>query len=270
MSVARGRFTDRVAIVTGGAQNIGRAIVTALAAEGARVAIVDLQRERAAAVAAGAGGEVHAFRADVTDEAALRTTVEAVVARWGRLDVLVNGAAPPRVPPAPLPAQLAAQWDDDHRLLLKSHALAIAAAAPHLAARGEGAVVNISSIAGLAITPHLSASYHVTKAAVLQLTAYLAHYYGADGIRVNAILPGVTDRLEGPRLSDDPLARRTAAVAIPLGRPARPAEIAQVVCFLASREASYVTGHALVVDGGMSTSEPFNVGLRCLRLATAG
>jgi meso-butanediol dehydrogenase/(S,S)-butanediol dehydrogenase/diacetyl reductase len=248
-----GRFADRIALVTGGASGIGAATVRLLAAEGAAVTVVDLAESAGAAVAAEIGGHFHAC--DLADPAAPGAMVEAVLARAGRLDVLVNNAGIGSL--AEAPDLDPALWRQVLAVDLDAVFLACRAAIPAMRAAGGGTIVNTASISGLA-GDYGFAAYNAAKAGLLNLTRALAIDHGKDGIRVNAVCPG---------LVDTPLAAPLAAVPglmaawvrdIPLGRAARPEEIAEAIAFLASDAASYMTGAALVVDGGATahTGQP--------------
>lgn len=247
-----------VAVVTGGANGIGRAIVQALAENGARVVIIDVE-EAAAARAAGevrdAGGDCLALQGDVTDAAAMEAAAREVARRFGRIDILVNNAgvntSGGRVPVHEY------SLDDWHRLLnvdLNGVFYVSRAAIPVMLAGGGGRIVNISSIAGL-VPLRLQSAYVAAKAGVANLTRSMALELGPRGIRVNAVAPGSTltrgteALFYGP---DGAYTERAASLVshIPLGRPGQPEEIAHAAVFLVSPEASYVHGHVLVVDGG--------------------
>jgi len=251
-------LTEQVALVTGGAQGIGRATVEALVANGARVALVDLDVAKGEATARqvdAAGERCFFLRGDVTDAPGMESVVRQVVDRCGRLDVLVNNAGintrSDRV------AIHEYSMDDWHRLLnvdLNGVFYTSRAAIPEMLKTPGGRIVNISSIAGL-VPLRLQSAYVAAKAGVANLTRSMALELGPLGLRVNAVAPGSTLTLGTEALFYGPDGAYTEKAAsllshIPLGRPGRPEEIAQAVLFLAAPESSYINGVVLPVDGG--------------------
>ncbi len=241
------RFEGRVCLVTGGGRGIGRAVAVALAREGGRVAVLARTRAQCEAVAAETGGL--ALAADVTDRGACERALAELEARLGRPTVLVNAAGI-----SPLWQRAEKQDPDVFREIVDVN-LAGAfrvthAAAPSLLAAG-GSVVNVASVTGLAASPRLAA-YGDSKAGLVQLTRTLAREWGDRGVRVNAVCPGYVET----ELTRDLLAVERLRAEIvrqaPLGRLATVAEVVAPVLFLASDEASYVTGAVLAVDGGSS------------------
>ncbi len=253
-----GRFMDKVALIVGGAEGMGGATSERLAAEGARVWVIDRAGDAAEARAASireAGGHARAVAADATDEAAMAAAVAAAVAAEGRIDVLVaiaGGSRAGRV--ADLPAS---EWDRLYRLNVTATATACRLVLPAMRAAGGGAIVTMSSISGLRGDPGWGA-YNAAKAAVISLTQTLAWEEGRHGIRVNAVCPGPIASARMLASLDDPgfAARYDAACAI--GRMGRPEEVAAAIAFLASDEAGFVSGAHLVVDGGLTarTGQP--------------
>ena len=238
-------FQDLVAVVTGGASGIGAAISDRLTAGGARVAVFDLHPER---VPAGGAG----FRADVSDDASVRAGIDAVIERFGRIDIVVNNAG--------IGAQGTIESNDDaewHRVYdvnVVGLVRVARAALPHLRRSPAAAIVNTCSIAATAGLP-ARALYGATKGAVLALTKQMAADHLREGIRVNAVNPGTADTPWVGRLlgsAPDPAAERTALEARqPHGRLVRPEEVAEAVAYLASPLAGSTTGTSIAVDGGM-------------------
>ena len=233
------------AIVTGGASGIGAATARSMAAEGARVAVVDRNGPGAEAVAAEIGGL--ALVADVARADALGAAFEQAAEAMGGLTVVFNNAGVGSL--KPLHTYTPAEFDLLVDVNFKGTFNGLAAAVPLLRASGGGAVVNMASVSGLRPTRG-EAPYSAAKAAVIALTKSAALEYGPDGIRVNCVSPGfIRTQLTGFAFDNpawiDPLEART-----PLGRAGTPEDVADVVVFLASDRARYVTGHNLVVDGG--------------------
>jgi NAD(P)-dependent dehydrogenase (short-subunit alcohol dehydrogenase family) len=244
---AGGDFDGLVAVVTGGASGIGAAVVRALAAQGARVATLDR-----GPVPATAAEDTLSIRADVTDDAAVRAGVEQVLARWERLDVLVNNAG--------IGAQGTVADNDDeewHRVLdvnLLGIVRSTRAALPALRRSPAAAIVNTASIAATAGLPQ-RALYSASKGAVVSLTLAMAADHLAEGIRVNCVNPGTADTPWIGRLLEragDPDAERAALEARqPHGRLVSADEVAGAIVYLASPRSGSTTGTSLAVDGGM-------------------
>ena len=235
-----------VAIVTGGASGIGHAVALALAADGMRVAALDLRTE-------GVEPPLTALRCDVADDASVRAAVAEVVDRFGRLDVVVANAGIAA-------AGTVADNDDEewHRVLdvnVLGVVRVVRAALPHLLRSPAASIVTTCSIAATAGLPK-RALYSATKGAVLSLTRAMAADHLADGIRVNAVAPGTADTPWVGRLlaaADDPATERAALEARqPMGRLVTAQEVAAAVAYLAGSAASATTGTVLEVDGGMS------------------
>jgi pyridoxal 4-dehydrogenase len=240
-----GKLDDRVAIVTGGAQGIGRAIVDKLAAEGATVAVADINGEGAeeAAPEGGAG-----MRIDVSSQDDVKRMVDETISRYGKLDVLVNNAA--IVPFTPWDD---VSYDDWRRIMgvnLDGMFHSIKAAEGPMREAGYGRIVNVASNVVLAGTPNL-AHYVASKGGVLAFTRALAREIGKYGITVNAVAPGLTET-EGVLASPHAEAFDFVQMLQCIPRRGVAADIAPAVAFLASEEAGWITGQLLVVDGGMS------------------
>lgn len=241
-------LTDKVAIITGAAHGIGRATALRFAQEGAAVVVADIQDELGEGVVAeieAAGGKASYLHTDVSAHADIRTLIETTVDRYGRLDILVNNAyASKKGSVVDLSEE---DWDHYMAIMVKAIFLAGKYAIPAMKERG-GAIVNLGSVHSFAAWPN-NAVYETAKAAVINLTRQMAIDGGPLGIRVNAVCPGWI--LSHPEwVSEEGL--RWARRIYPLGRPGQPEEIAKAIHFLVSDEASFITGHALVVDGGLS------------------
>jgi NAD(P)-dependent dehydrogenase (short-subunit alcohol dehydrogenase family) len=244
-------FAGQVAVVTGGSTGIGRAVVQRLAAGGASV-VYCTHDERTLPADADADPRITGMVADVRSEAAMRSLVETAVDRYGGLDVLVCSAGIQTY--GTVEDTSLADWQAVLDVNLTGMFLAAKCAVPHLRARGGGAIVTISSVQGHTPATRV-AGYSVSKAAVDALTRSMAVDHAADGIRVNSVAPGPVDTPLLRTAHDPGAAPARPATAGPLPRIARPEEIAEVIAFLASKAASYVTGACYPVDGGMLTGQ---------------
>ena len=247
------RFENKTVLVTGGAAGIGRGIAEAFAAEGARVAVFDINAHGAAGVAASFGERGLAIPGDVAKDDDAARAVAAVIARFGTLDVLVNNAG---IEVTGTVADLTpAQWDRQMAVNLRAVYVFSHFAIPHMRGRG-GVIVNISSVHAFHSYAGCAA-YDATKAALIGLTRTMALDHGAEGIRVVAICPGYIDT---PLMEewlrafpDREETLRQVRKVHPVGRIGKPRDIAEACLFLASDAASFITGTSLVVDGGMTT-----------------
>ena len=244
------RLEGRVALVTGAASGIGRATALRLASEGAIAVISDVQDEAGEETAAAIRGEpsdalyVHL---DVTDEEGWRTAVEHVLAERGRLDILVNNAGLGDL--APIEETTLAEWERTVAIDQTGVFLGMKMCAAALKASGHGSVINISSIFGTSGGFGTSPAYHAAKGAVRTLTKNIALHWATEGVRVNSIHPGfirtpILDQAKGTEVWD------AMTALTPMGRLGEPEEIAAAVAYLASDDASFVTGLELYVDGG--------------------
>lgn len=249
------RLANKVVAITGGAVGLGRAMALRMAGEGASVAILDILDEEGAALAdqLTKDGRAAAFwRCNVASEAEIQATLNAVVQRFGRLDVLVNNAGVAGVN-KPTHEITEAEWDWVQAINVKGVFFGTKHAIPHLRAAGGGSIINLSSIYGLVGGPDVPA-YHASKGAVRLMTKTDAMLYAPDRIRVNSIHPGFiwTPMVEAHlnSLGDLEEGRRAVAALHPLGHIGEPDDVAWGAVYLASDEARFVTGSELVIDGG--------------------
>ena len=245
------RFTERVVVVTGASRGLGRAIALAFANEGARVAVSYRSRERDAQIALNelrtAGATAIAVPFDVSDTAATSGAFERIRDELGAIDVLVNNAGLARDNFVPLMSD--EDFDQVVDVNLRGAFVCSRAAIKPMIARGRGAIVNIGSVAGLRASPGQS-SYSAAKGGLLALTRTMAAELAPRGIRVNAVVPGYLATGMAARMDRRKLEERIATT--PMQRVGTADEVARVVLFLASDEASYVIGQAIAVDGGLS------------------
>jgi NAD(P)-dependent dehydrogenase (short-subunit alcohol dehydrogenase family) len=235
----------QVAVVTGGGSGIGLATSARLAQDGFSVAVLDVQPPAA-------GTAALALRCDVTDEADVAKAMAAVAARLGPVGVLVNNAGITGSQQAARCHETPVQeWDKVHAVNVRGPFLCSRAVLPSMIERGGGHIITIASVAGLVAFPGRCA-YTASKGAALMLTRSIAVDYAADGIRANAVCPGMVYTPMTSWRLDQPELRAEVEARIPAGRVATPDEIADAVAVLASGRLGYMTGHPLVVDGGMS------------------
>lgn len=247
-----GRFEGKVALVTGASSGIGRVTARAFAAEGARVVLADVAVEggrETVRMIEEAGGEAMFVEADVSDSAATERMVEQAVQAWGRLDYAHNnaGIAEPLVLTADLDEKL---WDKIININVKGVWLCMKYEIRQMLEQGGGAIVNTSSVVGL-VGVRQQPAYVASKHAMVGLTKAAALDYARAGIRVNAVCPGPirTESLEW-YMTQSPDIEQHLTSDNPSGRLGTPEEVAEAVLWLCSDRASYVTGHALVMDGG--------------------
>lgn len=250
------RIQNKTVFITGAGQGIGEATAKRCAEEGAFVVCTDVNEETGSETVADiedAGGEAEFLELDVTDAEAFTNTVDAVVSERG-LDVLVNNAGVGH-PPAYAEDVKESVFEGVFDVNVRGVWNGCQAALPHLKEQGSGNVVNVGSLASFYGLP-MQSVYSLTKGAVLNFTRAVAAEAGRDGVRANAVLPAFTNTELGNQFfetrSDPEKAKELMLKRYPLGRLAEPEEVADAILFLASDEASFVTGHGLVVDGGFS------------------
>jgi 3-oxoacyl-[acyl-carrier protein] reductase len=243
----------KVALVTGASSGLGRATAESLAASGARVAI-NFHRNQPGAQSAhreitASGGSAIVIQADVTRSSEVQSLVEQTVAEFGPVDILVNnaGSLVERMRILELTEE---RWDEVIDLNLKSAFLCSRAVAASMMERKTGTIINVSSIAGRTGGALGSIHYSAAKGGLITFTKGLAKELGPYGVRVNAVSPGVIDTPYHEQFSS-PEMMKTYAAQIPLGRVGTPAEVAQVICFLASEAAGYLVGETIEINGGM-------------------
>ena len=245
------RFVDQVALVTGGSRGIGRAAATLFAAAGVKVAITYRSRKAEAdsfvEEVSRAGGSAMAMQADFADSGAPAVAVEAAVKEFGRLDILVNNAGLTR--DTLVMRMSEADWDVVLQTNLKAAFLASKAALRPMLKQKYGRIVNVSSLAGV-VGNAGQANYSASKAGLIGLTKALAKEVGSRNITVNAVAPGFIETELTSGLPAELLERARQAAAIP--RIGTPADVAPAIVFLASPEASYITGQVLGIDGGLT------------------
>ncbi len=267
------RLAGKVAIVTGSASGIGRACAIALAGEGASVVVADLDSEGAGHVSdhiVDQGGQAVGVQVDLGDASSVELLVERAVAEYCRLDILHNNAAATYLAAtrdlnvADMDPQV---WDDTMRINLKGTMLATKFALPHLVAAGGGSIVNTSSGASLG-GDFGHTAYAVSKAAINALTLYTAAQHGKDGVRCNAVAPGLVvtpasaDNYAGP--NGEMMLRHHLTP-----RLGSPADIASMVVYLCSSDAGFITGQIISVDGGARSHQPYLADIQALHRAEA-
>ena len=245
------QFSGQVAIITGGSDGIGRATAQLLAQRGAHVVICARRAEKLSdskAMIEAEGGSVETVSLDVADTDAFEACIRDVAARHGRLDMLVNNAASTQY--APIKKLSLKNWRKDFTVNADAVFVGTKTAMEIMTAQGNGSIVNVSSSCALRAARNMS-SYSASKAALTHFTACAAIECAADGVRVNAVVPGqVQTQSNKDFASKAPEIAAKTEAAIPMKRGGEPSELAEVICFMLSDAASYITGAALPVDGG--------------------
>jgi NAD(P)-dependent dehydrogenase (short-subunit alcohol dehydrogenase family) len=264
-----GGLAERVAIVTGGAQGIGGATARRLAQSGARVLIADINpqaAQRNVARIQDAGGVAEAITADMAQRADIEAMVNRAVVLWGRLDILVNNAWGGRGGRGSALTVNEEDYDHGMAVMVKALWLATRFAIPHMQKTGNGSIVNIASVHGLLMAPE-ALTYETAKGAVIALTRQMACDFGPLGIRINAICPGhiVTENMQARKWGHNPGLLPFFEQQYPVRRVGKPEDIANGVHFLCTDEASFITGHTLVIDGGLTIQLQENLGLHLAR-----
>ena len=247
------RLPDKVAIVTGGASGLGRGIALALAREGARVAVVDLNepgaRDTVEAIAKD-GGQAAAWRADISDKARIDQVVAEIVSRWGTVDILVNNAGLDRV--GPFVNSSEAEWDLILRVNLKGPIVCTRAVLDEMTRKGYGKIVNIASDAGR-VGSTGEAVYSAAKGGIIAFTKTIARETARHRLNVNCVCPGPSDTpLFQEVAAGNPKLAESLKRVIPFGRLGTAEDLAPAVVFLASDESGFVTGQTLSVSGGLT------------------
>lgn len=244
------RLQDKVAIVTGGASGMGASTAILFAREGAKVVVADLLESEGAEVVgeiAAAGGEARFQKLDVTSDEEWQALVADTVAAYGRVDILINNAGVSGSHPDLLNTDT---WDQQMEINAKGVFLGMRAVIPAMKDAGGGSIINTSSISGFVGQKFVHMGYNAAKGAVRLATKGAAVQFAGDGIRVNSVHPGVMPPMRSSMMTADPEVRGKMIRAIPMGREGRVEEVAQANLFLASDEASYITGIEVPVDGG--------------------
>jgi len=252
-----GRLEGKVAVVTGAGRGIGRVAAELFATEGAAVVVADLVADAAQATSDAittGGGRATAVAVDVADDTQVAKMVRAATETFGALHVLFNNAGIFPHDDGGVLDTPPSTWDRVMAVNLKGVWLGCRAAIPALTAAGGGSIVNVASFVALMGAATAQVAYTASKGGVLSFTRELAVEYARAGIRANALCPGPIDTPLLAELLADPARRQRRLVHIPMGRLGRPEEIARAALFLASDESSFMTGSALVVDGGITAA----------------
>jgi NAD(P)-dependent dehydrogenase (short-subunit alcohol dehydrogenase family) len=244
------RLKDKVAIVTGAASGMGASTAKIFAAEGAKVLCADVNASDGQAVVGiitQAGGTARFQELDVSSEQQWKAAIDATLAAWGTIDILVNNAGVSGSDPDRLSL---AVWEQQMTINARGVFLGIRAVVPVMQKAGRGSIINTSSISGVVGQVFVHMGYNAAKGAVRSMTKAAAVQFARDNIRVNSVHPGMLPPMRTSKMSADPEVRAKAIAAVPMKREGRVEEVAYANLFLASDEASYITGVELPVDGG--------------------
>ena len=249
------RLKDKVAIITGAASGMGAAAARLFAREGAKVIIADVMEKEGNEVAASINGkigktnagEARFIKLDVASETDWNALVEQTLKAYGKIDILVNNAGVSGSHPDKFDMET---WDRQMSINTKSVFLGMRAVIPHMQKAKKGAIVNTSSISGITGQKFVHMGYNAAKGAVRTMTKAAAVQFAEDGVRVNSVHPGLMPPMRTSMLSADPAVRNSMLKAIPMARTGEVDEVAHAYLFLASDDASYITGVELPVDGG--------------------
>ena len=244
------RLKDKIAIITGGASGMGASTAKIFAQEGAKVVVTDLLADEGAQIVDGicqSGGSARFQKLDVSSETDWESVVATTITTEGRIDILINNAGVSGSHPDKLNTDT---WDQQMNINAKGVFLGMRAVIPEMQKTDGGAIVNISSISGFVGQDFVHMGYNAAKGAVRLATKSAAVQFAKDGIRVNSVHPGIMPPMRTSMLSADPEIREQLIAAIPMGREGAIEEVAHANLFLASDEASYITGIEVPVDGG--------------------
>jgi NAD(P)-dependent dehydrogenase (short-subunit alcohol dehydrogenase family) len=244
------RLKDKVAIITGAAAGMGAATARLFAREGAKLLLTDIDEKDGPAVAADivrTNGTARFEKHDVSKEADWQRVVDAALTAYGRIDILINNAGISGSIPDKLDIEM---WDRQFSINARGNFLGLRAVIPVMQKQKAGAIVNISSISGVVGQEYVHMGYNAAKGAVRTMTKAAAVQYAPEGIRVNSVHPGILPPMRTSKLTADPAMREKMVRAVPMRRAGEVDEVAYANLFLASDEASYITGVELMVDGG--------------------
>jgi NAD(P)-dependent dehydrogenase (short-subunit alcohol dehydrogenase family) len=244
------RLKDKVAIITGAAAGMGAATARLFAREGAKLLLTDIDEKDGPAVAADivrTNGNARFEKHDVSKEADWQRVADAALAAYGRIDILINNAGISGSIPDKLDIEM---WDRQFSINARGNFLGLRAVIPVMQKQKAGAIVNISSISGVVGQEYVHMGYNAAKGAVRTMTKAAAVQYAPEGIRVNSVHPGILPPMRTSKLTADPAMREKMVRAVPMRRAGEVDEVAYANLFLASDEASYITGVELMVDGG--------------------